>query len=216
MTTAVLEAKHEQAARPVLRADRRITRTRSALRDALIALIDERGYDTLSVGDVCLAANVTRGTFYNHFTSKEDMLASFEDEVMGGLDAFQERMANLSLKDLAYTVTTKRPLPLLVEMFDYLRSEGAFLHAVLGPHGDSRFSSRLRDAVCANLVRSVLHKRYRDSDDAFVQYYVAFYASAYLGVIERWLATGMKESSEDMALIAQRLLFIAPGESIKL
>ena len=45
---------------------------------------------------------------------------------------------------------------------------------------------------------------------------MAFFASAYLGVIERWIETGMQESSEEMALIAMRLFFIKPGESIKL
>ena len=70
--------------------------------------------------------------------------------------------------------------------------------------------------VCTNLVQSILHARYRNSDDPFVGYYVSFYAGAYLGVIMQWLETGMQESSEEMALVAQRLLFIKPGESIKL
>ncbi len=35
-------------------------------------------------------------------------------------------------------------------------------------------------------------------------------------VICRWIETGMEESSEEMARIAVRLLFIKPGESIKL
>ena len=194
--------------------DRRVVRTRLALRQALIDLMGERGYDAISVGDLCTAADVTRGTFYNHFGDKEQMLRSFEDEVLAGLDVFQERMAGLSLKDLARTVAFKKPLPLLVEMFDYLRSEGEFLNAVL--HSDSSFSIRLRDAVCTNMVQSVLHERYRNSDDPFVGYYVAFFASAYLGVIMRWLETGMQEDSQQMALIAQRLLFISPGEQIKL
>ena len=142
------------------------------------------------------------------------MLRAFEDEVLAGLDVFQERMAALSLKDLARTVARKKPLPLLVQMFDYLRSEGDFLDAML--HGDSGFTLRLRDAICTNLVHSVLHERYRNSDDAFVNYYVAFFASAYLGVIMRWLETGMQEDSHQMALIAQRLLFISPGEPIRL
>lgn len=51
---------------------------------------------------------------------------------------------------------------------------------------------------------------------AFVDYYLAFYASAYLGVITHWIETGMKESSEEMALIAMRLLFIRPGEPIRM
>ena len=196
--------------------DRRIARTQAALRDALISLIEQQGLDSISVGDLCAQANITRGTFYNHFKDKEALLASLEDEVISGLDVFQERMANLKLTELAKCVALKKPLPLLVELFDYLRSEAVFLHAVLGPGGDAAFAQRLRDSVCTNLVQSILHERYRKSTDPFVGYYVSFYASAYLGVIMRWVETGMNESSEEMAVIAQRLLFIKPGESIKL
>ena len=110
----------------------------------------------------------------------------------------------------------RKPLPILVDLFDYLRGEGDFLCAVMGPGGDVRFERRLRERVCTTLRDSVLHKRYRESQDSFVDYYVVFYASAYLGVVERWLETGMRQDSEHMARIAQRLLFIKPGESIEL
>ena len=70
--------------------------------------------------------------------------------------------------------------------------------------------------MCDNFILSLLHARYRADRTAFVDYYVAFYANAYLGVICRWIETGMEESSEEMARIAVRLLFIKPGESIKL
>lgn len=196
--------------------DRRIVRTQLALRDALIELIEQQSLDSVSVGDLCAAANITRGTFYNHYKDKEALLHALESEVISGLDVFQEHMANLKLTELAKCVALKRPLPLLVEMFDYLRDEGAFLHAVLGAGGDAAFAAHLRDSVCTNLVQSILHERYRKSSDPFVGYYVSFYASAYLGVIMRWVETGMAESSQEMAAIAQRLLFIKPGESIRL
>ena len=196
--------------------DRRIARTHAALRDALVTLVEERGLDAVSVGDICSAANITRGTFYNHFKDKEALVVACEDTIIAGLDIFQERMANLSLPELAKCVALKQPLPLLVEMFNYLRSEGPFLHALLGPGGDAAFAPRIRDSVCTNLVQSVLHARYRNSTDPFVGYYVSFYASAYLGVITRWIETNMVEEPEEMARIAQRLLFIKPGESIKL
>ena len=79
-----------------------------------------------------------------------------------------------------------------------------------------RLRRALRDSVCTNLIQSILHERYRNDPEPLVRYYVAFFASAYMGVIMRWIETGMQESSEDMALIAVRLFFIKPGESIVL
>ncbi|MBP7196819.1 MAG: TetR family transcriptional regulator, partial [Anaerolineaceae bacterium] len=44
--------------------DRRIQRTRKALRDALHSLVLDRGYDDLSVQDITDKANLGRATFY--------------------------------------------------------------------------------------------------------------------------------------------------------
>lgn len=196
--------------------DRRIARTKRALRSALIELMEERGLDGVSVNDLCARADLNRGTFYNHFHDKEDLLTYLEDEVIAELESIQEEMKGLTVLDLMRYRARKKPLPFLVNLFDYLREQGDFLHAVTGKGGDIRFAPRLRDSVCANLIQTILHERYRNNPSPFVQYYVAFYASAYLGVIQHWIETGMKESSEEMALIAMRLFFIKPGESITL
>lgn len=196
--------------------DRRIARSKRALRTALIELMEERGLDNVSVNDLCARADLNRGTFYNHFHDKDDLLTTLEDEIIDDLERIQDQMKGLTVMDLVRYRTRKQPLPFLVDLFDYLREQGDFLHAVTGPGGDIRFAPRLRDSVCANLIQSILHERYRENPTPFVEYYVAFFATAYLGVIEHWIETGMKESSEEMALIAMRLFFIKPGESITL
>src|SRR6478672_13286337 len=54
--------------------DRRPARTVSALRTALIELMLEKHYDTITVQDIIDRANVGRSTFYSHFRDKEDLL----------------------------------------------------------------------------------------------------------------------------------------------
>lgn len=196
--------------------DPRIARSRAALREAFIALVEERGIDGFSVGDLCASAGLNRGTFYNHFRDKESLLASFEDEVIEGLGGVLAKFQSIKLRELAACSLTHRPLPMLVELYDYLREEGPFLHAMLGPGGDARFGMRLREAVCGRFVRSLLHERYQNDPSAFTRYYISFYSGAYLGVISEWIDSGMTETSEEMALISMRLLFIKPGESIKM
>jgi AcrR family transcriptional regulator len=66
--------------KPTTSKDRRIPRTRRILRDALIQLIIERGWNESSILDICERANVGRSTFYTHFADKEELLLSgFED-----------------------------------------------------------------------------------------------------------------------------------------
>lgn len=54
--------------------DRRIQKTRKALRDALHSLVLDRGYDDLSVQDITDKANLGRATFYLHFREKDELL----------------------------------------------------------------------------------------------------------------------------------------------
>ena len=53
--------------------DRRVLRTRAVLRDALITLVGESGWDAITVQDICDRAKVGRSTFYMHFADKEDL-----------------------------------------------------------------------------------------------------------------------------------------------
>lgn len=62
-------------------ADRRVQRTRRTLREALIELILERGWDETSVQHVCDRADVGRSTFYTHFADKEELLVGGFDDL---------------------------------------------------------------------------------------------------------------------------------------
>ena len=217
MGTTVLEVLPvESLAPPAPGEDRRITRSKRALRGALIALIEERGLDAITVNDLCERADLNRGTFYNHFHEKENLLTALENEVLAEVALLQARMQSVTLGDMLAFRVAGRPVPVLVDLFEYLRGESDFLRAVLGSGGDVRFGPRLREAVCENLVQNILHEKYRTNPTPFVCYYVAFYASAYLGIIARWVENGCPETPEEMARIAMRLLFITPGEPIEL
>ena len=59
--------------------DRRVRRTQKSLHQALIALLLEKNYDTITVQEVLDRADVGRSTFYAHFQSKDELLMSGMD-----------------------------------------------------------------------------------------------------------------------------------------
>lgn len=55
-------------------ADRRVGRTQQLLFDALLALVQEKRYNKITVQEILDRANVGRSTFYAHFQDKDDLL----------------------------------------------------------------------------------------------------------------------------------------------
>jgi AcrR family transcriptional regulator len=58
---------------------RRTARTRQAILSAFVALVGERRYEAIRVGDIVETANVGRSTFNDHFESKDDLLRQSMD-----------------------------------------------------------------------------------------------------------------------------------------
>src|ERR671915_1308664 len=65
--------------------DARVQRTRDALGDALVALMQEKPFDTITVQDVLDRAHVSRSTFYTHYSDKDDLLMSDAEEFFEAL-----------------------------------------------------------------------------------------------------------------------------------
>src|SRR5689334_21487919 len=63
--------------------DKRIQRTRELLQKALIELINERGYDAITVQDIVEKANLGRTTFYLHYSSKDELFMSCHELMVG-------------------------------------------------------------------------------------------------------------------------------------
>lgn len=62
--------------------------TRQELIGAAVGLIRERGFDQVSVEDICEQAGVSRATFFNYFPQKEMLLTEMAAERLGQMRAF--------------------------------------------------------------------------------------------------------------------------------
>jgi AcrR family transcriptional regulator len=185
------------------------------LREAFTQLIEERGPDGFSVGDLTERADINRGTFYAHYRDMTDLLHFFENEIITSLFSLKPQIQAVKLRELLIFERTGAPPPVTVELFDLLSEHGRLLRVLLSPSGDAAFQARLRDQLCADLIRSVLHEKYTHRPTAFTEYYIAYYASALLGLIQHWLERDMAENSEEMGRVMLSIMLLSPGEAIE-
>lgn len=115
--------------------DRRVVRTKMALRSVLGELVEEKGLDAITVSDLTERANMNRGTFYLHYHDKNDLIASLEDEIVKEVLKVGSGLRHVSLEEVYSAHENNTPLSFAVALFDYLRQNGMFVRALLGPKG---------------------------------------------------------------------------------
>lgn len=63
----------------------RVKRTKFLLREALISLIEEQGFETITVGALTERAMVSRAAFYRNYQDKYDLVEQIFEEALGRL-----------------------------------------------------------------------------------------------------------------------------------
>src|SRR6266487_4230789 len=63
----------------------RVRRTQKLLREALVELIEERGFDALTIGELTERAMVSRAAFYRNYHDKYDLVERIFAEAMSAL-----------------------------------------------------------------------------------------------------------------------------------
>jgi AcrR family transcriptional regulator len=120
--------------------DPRVVRTRQMLRDALVSLIEENGFDAITVQDITDRARLNRATFYLHYHDKHDLL---ENSLR---DAIDELMADLSASsdEQGQLVSDESPRPIRA-VFEHVAQRAHFYRVMLSAEGVPAFSAGVRD-----------------------------------------------------------------------
>jgi AcrR family transcriptional regulator len=187
--------------------DRRIARTRLAIRDALVTLIKAKGSDALTVSDIVLQANLNRGTFYLHYKDKFDLLEQTETEILNEIQSIFLGANSIDAGDFNGTDQLQKVIILLLE---YVKEHAGLMHAILCLQGDYSFLTRMRSMAEQNLKLGVLSGLKVENFLVPREYLLSYVLHAHLGVLQSWLASGCQESPQEMASILFRLSFDGP------
>jgi AcrR family transcriptional regulator len=162
-------------------------RTRATLQHALNSLILKKGYEAITIKDICDAANIGRSTFYAHYTSKDDLKRS-------GLEPLRRLLVDRQREALATTGDIgDRIFGFSLAMFEHARDHRDHYRALVGGRGGTVSLGAIRQ-ILSDLVRDELaatvHKK---SDDVIPRELVVQYiVGAFMVVLTWWLDGGAK------------------------
>lgn len=153
--------------------DRRSRRSRRVLWEALLALMHEQDWATISVQMICDRADVARSTFYAHFPTKQDLL--------------DEGFANgaAQLETLAAGAGLAETLDWLVR---HLQDAAVFHRRLQGSAAGQAITARFR-----RLIREQIARDQGNADGRLEGLDLEFAVGGVFAVLEVWLAAGCRD-----------------------
>lgn len=180
--------------------DLRVRRTQKLLWEALLALMDERDFEAITVKDICDRAMVHRTTFYKHYQDKYDLL-------MRGMQHM-----HASLKEEAHVPPEVAPTDIAAWHFQLIFKHVAryehFYRLMLCGDGLGTFYSMMQRYLVERNEERL--QQLQEAGLTFAQpipFLAHFSAGALIGIVTWWLENNMAYSPEQMAQYMKSVMF---------
>lgn len=182
---------------PKKQEDRRVRRTRQQLKEALLSLIREKGFEALTVQDIIDRANVGRSTFYAHFGGKADLLVQGLDELRDALMELQRRAAaGGGAPAFAFAH----------ELLAHANEHRDVFRAMVGKRSGAVLQRRFQKMLTELLRQDVSAMLPRTADASVpVEAVVQFLASGLYGLMAWWLDGPVRLSVDAVTALFRRL-----------
>lgn len=179
--------------------------------EALIALLERKDLEYVTVKEICEKAGVNRSTFYLHYETIADLVNEamelvdrrFLSYFTQGENVFGDKMDGNELKDLIL-VTQEYLLPYLRFISD---NKAVYRAAFRNPDG---MQANLR---YGNLKRNVLEPILKKFGvpTASWKYYIAYYIEGITAILKEWLNDDCSDPIETIAAIIEECVRPSSG-----
>ena len=157
--------------------DRRVIKTKRAIKKAFFALLAEKDLNDISVTDISRIAEINRKTFYNYYTGVFQLVDELENEILSKLDA--------TLKEIDIIESIKEPQKLFALFDETIGINDPFLRTMLEADKVSGFFSKFENEIIC-LIRDEVSKQ-AHTDPAATEYIIHFILAGEISVYKAWL-----------------------------
>ena len=123
--------------------DLRVRKTYEALETAFVSLLGEKGFDKISVRELCERAKIRTATFYTHFSDKYDYLFALLKRIGG---EYLERVSPCFERPLEEGVSS-----FVAESFDLIEGEAGLFSLIFSDPSLSYFIPSFAGEACHDL-----------------------------------------------------------------
>ncbi len=168
--------------------DRRVKRTKKALRDALLQLLENKSINEISVTELTTLADINRATFYFYYTDLIDMLQQIQNEAY---EAFRT-----VIEDASPSVTTLEGFTDYAEtLFTFCKEHESLCRFIINNDINNQLYTYIRSLMLTNIPNT---KEIFDNQNP-ARYLSNYVINAMIGILIDWMDDGMKIPAHELA-----------------
>jgi AcrR family transcriptional regulator len=192
--------------------DRRVSRTRRQLREALMELILEKGYDNITIEEITDRADLGRTTFYLHYRDKEALLLESLEQIAEELRG-QIRLENMQ-PGISAGGQGRSPIQ---EVFQHAAENSNLYKIILSGGAATAVLNLVREMLLEAAEQFFAPRLAARAGEVVppVDSFAGYFASALLGYLTWWLDKGMPYSPDEVADLFMQLFFGGAGQFLQ-
>ncbi|MCH5164894.1 MAG: TetR/AcrR family transcriptional regulator [Clostridiales bacterium] len=172
-------------------------RTTDKIKASLTAMLEKTPIEDITATALCEYAKINRATFYYHYDSVHDVFAEIERQTESEFAQW--------LSQSIFNSDGSPEKGFYVSFFEFISRNASVCRMLLGARRQSNFISRAVEAGREKVV-STMTKLFPDCQTSKIDYYYIFVSNGFLGLLEYWLNSGMRESTNEIAEIGENIL----------
>lgn len=181
------------------KADRRVQRTRQLLQKALIELMQECGYDAITIQDIVDRANVGRTTFYLHYHDKDDLFMSCHDAIVS-----EFAVGSHVPRSRADLLSPNAPTGMIAAI-EHLETARALLYPILHGKDGHLLLRRIRAGIAQDLEASLRAAFVEAESSIPIDLLATYLAGAQIALVHWWMEKRQPHTPEALAQVLQRV-----------
>ncbi|WP_270789278.1 TetR/AcrR family transcriptional regulator [Enterococcus diestrammenae] len=183
--------------------DLRVKRTNKMIVEAFIHLVEEKGFDQVTVQDIADEAMINRATFYAHYKDKHDLYEKIFDLA---IDAFT---SVLSPDDLVTgnRLRIKKVEFLMTNIYQNVQKNSKFYLTIMDGTSMEILRKRIADILNEQYAHIFDRLKITENDiEVPMDFIIEYMTSIFIGTLHWWLTTDSEMTPEHLAKLVIKLV----------
>lgn len=176
--------------------DRRVLKTKRAIKNALMHLLNDRDINDITISDIAAQADINRKTFYNYYSGVHEVIDEMENDIISHVDE--------ALTDIDFIDNLENPYLIFEKLTSVISADMDTFGYLLGMNTNVGLLSKMVDLLKAK-VKSVILPVV-ELDELQLNLMLEFMISGMVAVFKRWFnsdrSVSIDEISRQMNILA--------------